>query len=283
MKVGLVLEGGAHRTIFSCGVMDALLDAQIETNYVIGSSAGITYGVSYVTKQRGRNKELLRRFVNHREYAGIRHMLNPKNRAYYNLKFNFDTIPNQLLPFDFDAFLHFPGKVIAAVTNIRTGEAEYLPVDRDERTFPVLQATCALPLLFKPIKIDGELYADGGVADSIPVQKALLDGCDRVIVVLTRERSYRKHQERMMQYAASRYKRKYPEYAKCIMQRQENYNACIDEIARLEARGLVYVIAPTDTLGVKRTERNTEKLMQLYSQGYAITMQQISDLRSYLR
>ena len=282
MKLGLVREGGAHRTIFSCGVMDALLDAQIYADYVIGTSAGITYGVSYVSRQKGRNRDMLGNFVQHPKFMGMRHLLNPFNRSFYNLKFVFDTIPNKLLPFDYDTYNQFQGQVLATVTNIETGCAEYLPVPGDDPTWKVLQATCALPIMFKPIVIDGVRYADGGIADSIPFAKALEDGCDKVIVVLTRERSYRKTEEKAQQYVVRRNQRKYPEYAELLRTRHERYNESIEEIAGLEAAGKLYVIAPEDTLGVERTEKDTDKLLALYAQGYAIAMQQRPALEEYI-
>lgn len=282
MKIGLVLEGGAHRTVFSCGVMDALLDAGIRADYVIGSSAGITYGTSYVSGQKGRNREMLRRFVRDPKYAGYRHLFNPKNRAYYNLRFLFDTIPNKLLPFDYAALSAYEGKVLAAVTNVRTGKAEYLHVTADDPTWKVLQATCALPLMFQPIRIGDELYADGGVADSIPYEKALQDGCDKLIVVLTRERNYHKSPETLVKVAAKRRKRRHPEYAQAMLNRHEQYNACIAQLNALEQDGRVYVIAPEDTLGVGRTDKRVDKLMELYAQGYALTMQQLPKLKAYL-
>lgn len=283
MKLGLVLEGGAHRTIFSCGVMDAMLDAGIQADYVIGASAGITYGISYLSGQKERNREMLSRFVRDPKYMGISHLLDPFNRSYYNLKYVFDTIPNKLLPFDYDAFRQFKGTALAAVTNMQMGRAEYLPVTPDDPQWKVLQATCALPLLFKPIIIDGVKYADGGIADSIPYAKALADGCDKVIIVLTRERSYRKGVEKAMNYAVRKYRRNYPGYSELLRTRHERYNDCIDEINRLEAAGRVYVIAPEDTLGVGRTEKDTDKLLSLYAQGYAVTMQQRPALQAYIR
>lgn len=282
MKIGLILEGGAHRTVFSCGVMDALLEANVKADYVIGSSAGITYGISYVSGQIGRNREMLRRFVRNPKYAGVRHLLNPRNRAYYNLRFLFDTIPNKLLPFDYAAYNSFEGEVLAAVTNIRTGEAEYLPVTGDDPEWKTLQATCALPLMFQPVEIGGEKYADGGVADSIPVEKAMADGCDKLIVVLTRERSYRKEEERMMNFAAKRQQKKHPLYAKAMLERHTQYNDCIDKLSALEQDGGAYIIAPADTLGVGRTDKRVDKLMALYAQGYAVAMQQMPELKQYL-
>lgn len=282
MELGLVLEGGAHRTIFSCGVTDAMLDAGILADYVIGASAGITYGMSYVSGQKGRNREMLRRFAQSASYMGMQHLLNPMNRSYYNIKYVFDTIPNELLPYKYAALQRYQGKVIATLTDIETGEAFYVPVSRTDRSWQILRATCALPLMFKPVDIGGVLYADGGVADSIPYRKAIEDGCGKLIVVLTRERTYRKSEEKLMRFAIKQYRKKYPAYAEQLANRHERYNACVEELMELEAAGEVYVIAPEDTLGVGRTEKNVDKLMALYAQGYALTMQQMPALRAYL-
>ena len=282
-QIGLVLEGGAHRTVFSVGVMDALLDAGIYADYVIGASAGITYGVSYVSRQKGRNREMLRRFVRSHKYMGVRHLLDPFNRSYYNMKYVYDTIPNTLLPFDYDAYNASPARKIAVLTDIREGKAVYMDVPGDDPAWTVLQATCALPLLFKPVKIGGVLYADGGITDSIPYRHALEDGCRKLIIVLTQKRSYRKGVEKMMGTAVRHFKGRYPAYAAQLESRHERYNDCIDEIAALEEEGRVFVIAPEDTLGVSRTDRDLDKLMALYAQGYAIAAQSMSALAAYLR
>ncbi len=283
MKIGLVLEGGAHRTVFSCGVMDALLESNIMADYVIGSSAGITYGTSYVSKQTGRNREMLRRFVRDKRYAGTFHLLRRSNRAYYNLSFLFDKIPNELLPFDYAAYEAYEGEVLAAVTNIRTGQAEYLPVTHTDLTWKALQATCALPMLFQPVEINGELYADGGIADSIPFEKAMADGCDKLIIVLTRERSYRKEAEKLMDLIAKRQSKKHPEYAQAMLQRHIQYNACIERLSELEEQGRAFVIVPEDTLGVSRTDKHVDKLMELYAQGYRIAAHRMTALKQYLQ
>lgn len=282
MKLGLVLEGGAHRTIFSCGVMDALLDAGIHADYVIGASAGITYGVSYISGQKERNRDMLCRHVNEPDYMGLRHWLNPDNRSYYNLQYVFDTIPNELIPFDYEAFAKFQGRAIAAVTNIATGKADYLDVPRNDTTWMVLRATCALPLMFRPIEINGVQYADGGVADSIPFKKAMADGCEKLLVILTRERTYHKTKESAMNLVSKHYRKKYPAYAALLTDRPERYNVCVAELKLLEDAGDVYVIAPEDTMGVGRTERDTDKLMALYKQGYDVTVRQMSALSAYL-
>ena len=153
MKTGLVLEGGALRTIYSTGVMDAMLSKDLMVDYVIGVSAGIAYGVSYVSKQPQRNLEILTRFVNDRRYMGLKNLVDKHNRSYFGLEFSYETIPNELVPFDYDTFAAFPGKVEAGVTNLETGKAEYLEVPRRDDSFLLLQATCAMPLMLSLIHI----------------------------------------------------------------------------------------------------------------------------------
>ena len=187
MKTGLVLEGGAFRTIFSSGACDGLLAGNIMPDYCVGVSAGIAYGVSYISKQSGRNLEILTRYANDKRYMGVNNLFRPGNhRCYFGLQFTYDTIPNELIPFDYDTFAAFPGEVEAVVTNMDTGKAEYLPVPKRDDHFELLQATCALPFLFPVYHINGKPYMDGGTADAIPYDRAVEKGCGRIVVILTR-------------------------------------------------------------------------------------------------
>lgn len=161
MKTGLVLEGGALRTIFSSGVCDALLDGGVMVDYVIGVSAGIAYGVSYISRQPRRNLEIVTRYAGDRRYMGMNNLADRHNRSYFGLEFVYDTIPNELVPFDYQTFAAYPGQVEAVVTNLNTGEAEYMPVPREDDKFLLLQATCALPLMFPIYHLNGQPYLDG--------------------------------------------------------------------------------------------------------------------------
>ena len=180
MKTGLVLEGGALRTIFSSGVCDAFLNEKLPMpDYTIGVSAGIAYGVSYLSRQKRRNLQLLMHYANDRRYMGWGNFFDPRNRSYFGLKFAYDTIPNELVPFDYDTFEAYPGQVEAVVTNLQTGRAEYREVPRRDASFLLLQATCAMPVLFQPIRLDdGAPYLDGGCSDAIPWKRALAVGCE---------------------------------------------------------------------------------------------------------
>lgn len=283
MKLGIVFEGGASRSLFSCGVMDALLEEEIYADYVIGVSAGIAYGTSYISRQIGRNLELSTKYMHDKRYMGIRHLLNPKNRSYYNMDFAFKQIPNKLVPYNFDAFDNYGGNAIAALTNMETGLAEYfeLPKFDHDRHIQLLWASCALPFLFKPEVIDGTPYMDGGIADPIPFRRAIDDGCDKIITVLTRERSYRKSGELSVNLARTAY-RKYPKFADSIKQRQKRYNQVREEIFSLTDDGKMITIMPHDTSDFSRTERNPEKLRIMYDDGYKTTKSMINSIREYI-
>ena len=176
MKVGLVLEGGALRTIFSTGVFDALLEKNVMADYVVGESAGIAYGVSYVSKQPRRNLEILTRFVNDQRYMGLNNLVDRHNRSYFGLEFSYCTIPNELVPFDYQTFEAFPGHVEAGVTNLETGQAEYKEVTTEDKHFRLLQATCAMPLMFPVFHLDGKPYLDGGRPTRCPTAGPLSRG-----------------------------------------------------------------------------------------------------------
>ncbi len=281
MKTGLVLEGGALRAIFSSGVCDALLDGKVMTDYVIGVSAGIAYGVSYVSRQPRRNLEVVTRYAPDKRYMGMNNLVDKDNRSYFGLKFAYDTIPNELIPFDYDTFAAYPGEVEAVVTNLNTGKADYLPVPRRDKNSLLLQATCAMPLLFPIYRIGGQPYLDGGAADSIPWRRALDKGCDRVVVVLTRPRSYRRKPDQMIRLIRKQYK-EYPAFVKTMETRAQRYNQDREELFEMEKAGRLLVIAPRSTLGVGRIERDTEKLRLLWAEGYQMTVERMEEIRDYL-
>lgn len=279
MKLGITMEGGASRTVFSCGVTDAFLEENIMPDYFIGVSAGIAYGVSYLSKQKGRNLTIVQKYMKDKRYMGVRHLL--KNKNFYNIPFVFGEVPNKLEAFDYQAFADFPGKVEACVTNIHTGKPEYLEVPRRDDQFEVLVASCALPILFQPVKVGKRYYLDGGLSDSIPYQHAIEEGCDKNIVILTRERGYVKKPERAGDISSKLYK-KYPKIVEDIKTRPEKYNACMEELMEKEKSGEIFVIAPETTYGIGRTESDPDKLTKLYEEGYQQAKSQMEDLKRYL-
>lgn len=153
---GLVLEGGAVRTIYSSGVCDGFLEQNFLADFVVGVSAGIAYGVSYASRQEGRNLRILERFVRDSRYMGAVNFLKPGNRSYFGLDFAYDEIPNYLVPFDYGALESYPGRVEAGVTNLLTGKTDYYPICSADKRFVLLRATCAMPLLFPIFEINGK-------------------------------------------------------------------------------------------------------------------------------
>ena len=283
MKLGMVFEGGASRTSFSCGVMDAFLEEDLMPDYMIGVSAGIAFGVSYLSKQKGRNLKLLEEYMGDKRYMGMKYLFDRRKKTYYNIDFVFDEVPNKLLPFDYDTFAAYKGIVEAGVTNIHTGKAEYLRVPQSVDMKDTLVASCSLPILFQPVKIGRHYYLDGGIADSIPFRHALDDvKCDKLIVVLTREHGYVKTTEKAVRITDKLYK-KYPNIVEALDTRAERYNKDVKELEELEKQGKVFVIAPKTTMGVGRTESDPEKLRALYEEGYRIGKERMAALREYLQ
>lgn len=281
MKLGVIFEGGACRSVFSVGVMDALMEEGIWGDYVIGVSAGSCYMMSYASKQFGRNKELALRYIPDRRYMGPKYLANRKNRCYFNLEFIFDQIPNYYLPFDYQAFQNYHGEVVAVVTNIETGRAEYLPVSAKDKRSMLLRASCALPILFPPIPYHGHLYMDGGIVDAIPITHAVQQGCDKNIVVLTQDRAYKKSPEKALELAKVRY-RNYPAFVKALDERTMRYNGALERLRKCEAAGEAFVIAPKDSSGYHRLEQDPKILEQWYNDGYEAAREQMADLKAYL-
>jgi predicted patatin/cPLA2 family phospholipase len=247
---------------------------------MVGVSAGIANGISYISKQHGRNLEVVTTYAADRRYMGVGNLLNRKNRSYFGLEFVYERIPNELVPFDYETYAAFPGTVEAVVTNLNTGKAEYLPLDRVDRQATLVQASCAMPLMFPIYHIGGQPYLDGGAADGIPWKRALDQGCDRVLVVLSHARDYVRKPDKLMGMIRHKYKA-YPEFVRTMEQRAERYNRCMAELFEAERQGKVMVLAPVSTLGVSRVERDTEKLRLLWGAGYQAAMERMDEIRAF--
>lgn len=275
---GLVLEGGTFRPIFSCGVMDALLSENIMLPYCVGVSAGIADAVSYISRQPQRNLEIMQKYRNDKRYMGKSHLR--KEKSLFGLDFVFGEIPNKLVPFDWDSFLKYEGQLLVGVTNAETGQAEYKNgKDMDEK-FTMLRATCALPMFFPAIELDGKKYYDGGLADPIPVEKALDDGCDKLIIILTQPKGFVKRHERYNKMGAHLLARKYPEIKKSILSRPERYNETVKYCEALVKEGKAMIIRPTHPLD--SFESDVRKLEMAYWHGYRMTKEKMSKIKRFI-
>ncbi len=279
--LGIIAEGGASRTVYSAGVLDALLNQGVVADYFIGVSASIAFGVSYCSLQEGRNRELISKYMWTPKYSGVRHMLDRNNKSFYNLDYVYGEVPQKLLPFDFDAFANFKGKCISVMTDLETGEACYPDTPRDDINFTYLRASCALPLLFPPIEINGRKYMDGGIADSLPFERAIADGCDKLIIISTRERGYRKKPEPAQKLIKMAYG-KYTQFCEMMESRAERYNKDAEKLEQLRASGKAFVFYPKKELLIHRTENDPAKLMRLYDHGYRHAQWAAESLQKYL-
>ncbi|OUP13259.1 patatin-like phospholipase family protein [Anaeromassilibacillus sp. An200] len=264
MKTGLVLEGGGLRGVFTAGVLDAFLDGNFHADYVIGVSAGAANGVSYVSGQRERGLRTNTDYLHDPRYMGLRSLL--LHRSLFGMDFIFHEIPQHLDPFDYQAFQENLCEFWTGAIDIRTGETVYFGKEEIGDDLEALRATTSLPLLSQPVAYRGRLLLDGGTADPIPVRRALADGCDRVVVVLTRERGYRKPAQSFRAVYRSAFRR-YPAMIRALDTRHRIYNDTLDFLAGLECGGTAAVIAPATPPQVRRIERDRDKLLALYQEG----------------
>jgi predicted patatin/cPLA2 family phospholipase len=277
---GLVLEGGGFRGMFTAGVLDSFLAEQLAFGYVIGVSAGAAYGASYVSGQPERNLRV-NSYVSDPNYCSWYHLLT--KGEYFNPDFIYHYLPEHLVPFDFDAFDRSQVNMLVALTDCVTGEPDYKQLhaaDR-ERFATLIAATSSLPFMAKPKTIDGRVYMDGGLSDSIPFRKALDDGMKRLVVILTRDASYRK-QPTGMQPIIRWYYRRYPRLAEAICRRAGMYNRSLDELAELERQGIACVIRPADPLPVSRMENKPAELEKAYRIARGQMKSEMDRLREFL-
>lgn len=279
MKSGLILEGGGMRGAYTCGVLDAFLDNDIEVNAVIGVSAGACHGCSYVSKQRGRAFRITETFQHDKRYMGLRSLVTSGDL--FNAKFAYHTIPEQLDRYDFDTFNKSKTKLYAVCTNVESGEAEYFRLIHMEQDVEYVRASASLPLVSRIVELDGKKLLDGGISDSIPLRKFQAMGYDKNIVVLTQCKEYRKKKDPTLPLIRKWYRR-YPAMVKKMEDRHIRYNATLDDLEQQEKEGKILVIRPKHSVEISRLEKDMNKLRSLYEQGYADAKEKINDIRRFL-
>ena len=262
---GLILEGGGMRGVFTCGVLDNLMDRGIRFPYTIGVSAGACNGLSYMSEQRGRGKfsniDLLEKY----RYIGLKQLIFKGNIMDFDLLFH--KFPEEIIPYHYDKFAACKERFEMVTTSCRTGRACYYDEKMDPvRIIDIVKASSSLPFVSPISYVDGEPMLDGGIADSIPLLRARELGFDNNLVVLTRNKGYRKPQKPTT--VPWFFYRKYPLLREAIRRRNTLYNEQIDLVERLEDKGELVVIRPQRPISVDRIERDTRKLLDLYNEGY---------------
>lgn len=276
----LVLEGGTFRPIFSSGVMDALNDHGVDFPYVIGVSAGITDGFSYVSKQPKRNYDILMNHRHDKRYVGLRNYWH--DRSLFGLKYAYETIPNEIYPFDWDTFLNNPAQVKVGVTNVETGQCEYLDGKQLDKKCTMLKATCAIPFAFPVISLNGKKYYDGGICDPIPVKKAMEDGHQKLLIVLTRPKGYQKTLSKANVVASRLLKKKYPQLVQPLLTRHLLYNETLAYCEQLEQQGQAIILRPSEELQIDSFEKDLQKIDHIYQYGYQLALEHMEEIKKLL-
>lgn len=280
-QAGLVLEGGGMKGVYTAGILDFFLDRGIAFSSVYGVSAGACHMCSYLSGQRGRALDVNIDYLDTRRYCGVESLM--ATGDIFNVEMCYHLIPEYLNPLDGEAFAKYEGRAYSVVTNIATGNPEYLRIRDMKKDIDKIRASASLPLVSRNVKIDGGVYLDGGLSDSIPLRKAVLDGNRKNVVIMTKEVGYRRKPVDRAQLALikARYL-KYPKVAELIEGRHTAYNECLDYIERMQKKGQAFVIRPKRANGVGRIERDKEKLKALYAEGYADAEECAGELTAYL-
>ena len=278
MKVGLVLEGGAMRGLYTAGVLDIFLDNNIKIDGIIGVSAGVLFGSNFPSRQKGRVIRYNKEYIKDKRYMSFYSLFTTGN--FVNKDFSFYELPFTLDKFDEKTFEESGIDFYATVTNVETGKAEYVKVNNVLQQMEVLRATSALPYMSEMIELENGKYLDGGLSDSIPVEKCKELGYDKIIVVLTRVKEYRKKKSNGL--LAKVIYRKYPNLVKAINNRYKDYNDCIEKIIDMENKKEIFVIRPSRKVKIKRMEKDINKLQEMYDLGIEDGKKVIQSLKKYL-
>ena len=279
MNAALVLEGGGMRGIYTTGVLDAFLDRGLYFDAIIGVSAGASHALSYISRQRGRARRVNVDYCRRSDYMGPLCLF--REGSLFGMDLLFRKIPYLYDLYDFESFEQNVREYYVGVTNVRTGQAEYLEPRKAREILPAAMASCSLPFVSPPIVIDGVPYLDGGIADSIPVRKILSEGHKKIVIVLTQPAGYRKCATKHRGAMRFVY-RKYPEFVAALEKRNELYNETLDYIDALEKDGTAFVIRPSPQAGLSRLERNPELLNGLHRNGYADADAAFGKLEAFL-
>ena len=278
MKIGLVLEGGGMRGLYTAGVLDVMLEYQFMPDVVCGTSAGVTFGVNLLSQQKGRVLRYNCCYAGDRRYISLHSWLTTGNMI--NRDFAYDLLPRELDPFDEETFEQSKAAFYATITNMRTGQAEYVRITNTWQQMDVIRASASLPIICQPVEWQGEKYLDGGLVDNIPLDKCIELGCDKIIIVLTRPLEYVRND-----HIAGACRLFYPRHKallRAIEQRNDRYNARLQQIRRLEQEGKVFVLRPSKYIAVNRLEKNVAHLKALHQLGVSDANRLWNNLTRYL-
>lgn len=280
MKKSLVLEGGAMRGMFSAGVMDVLMQNNIEFDEVIGVSAGAVFGCNYKSKQIGRTIRYNKKYIRNPQYCSFRSLI--KTGDMFGRDFCYNKIPYELDPFDNLTFMSDPTKFYVVVTDINTGKAVYKRIDSAiGEGLEYMRASASMPLASKPVEINGKEYLDGGISDSIPLEFSIKNGADKNLVILTQPKRYIKKKNSLIPLMKLSL-RSYPQLIEAMQNRHILYNKQVEFAEKSEKEGKALIIRPSEKLPIGRLEKNPETLQLVYDLGRQEALNNLDKIKSYL-
>lgn len=281
-KVGMVLEGGSMRGIFTTGVLDVLLENNIEIDGIVSVSAGSLFGVNYFSKQNGRGIRYNKKYFGDKRYISTYSLLTTGNLV--NKDFTFYKLTKELDPFDNETFMNSNKDFYVTATNIETGSPEYLKITNVYEQLEAFRASSAIPFASEIIEIDNKKYLDGGISDSIPIDKCLSLGYEKIIVVLTQPLGFRKPplDKKKLKMINLKY-HKYPNLLKAMEQRYIKYNKTLEKIIDLENKKEIFVIRPSKKINFDIRSHDKNKLDEIYNLGINDCNKIIAELKEYLK
>ena len=280
MKTGLVLEGGGMRGLFSAGVMDVMMEHGIRFDGIVGVSAGATFGCNYKSHQPGRVLRYNIRFKDDPRYMGLRSLLRTGDLV--EAEFSYHTMPNELDVFDRETFRNDPTEFHVVCTDVETGEPVYHRIDEmEDEGLDWIRASASMPLVSRPVALEGRLLLDGGISDSIPLRYFQGLGFDRNVVILTQPKGYFKRRTKLMPLFHL-FMRRYPAIVRAMGRRHVMYNDELSYLSEQERRGNILLICPQETLPIGRTEQKEEKMRRVYGMGRQKGLEMIQTIRDFL-
>ena len=277
-RTGLVLEGGGMRGIYTAGILDVFMEAGVHFDGVIGVSAGAIHGCSFVSGQKGRSIRYYKKYCNDRRFMSFFNVITTGDIARED--FCYHKIPEELDPYDFEAFERSGTEFYVGCSNVDTGKPEYIRLTDMRGQIDFMRASASLPYVSRTVKAGGMKLLDGGCTDSIPLRPFLKMGFKRNVVILTREKGYRKKPEHAKM--ARLFYPRHPAFVRALSRRHITYNRTVEWIDRLEAEGRIFVIRPREPLNIGRMEHNPEELQRVYDIGRADGKEQLEAMERWL-
>ena len=279
MKIGLVLEGGAMRAIYTAGVLDVFMEENIWPDGLIGVSAGAIHGSVYLGNQPGRTIRYYKKYCSHKKFMSFYSLLT--TGSIVGEQFCYHDLPDTLDPFDYETFSKSKVDYYITCTDLESGQAVYHKTNDLKKDMDYLSAGASMPYVSKIVEIGGKKLLDGGVADSIPIEAARRMGFGKNIVVLTQPKGYTKKPQNPK--LAKLFYRKYPRFIETLLHRHTVYNETLRRIDELEQAGEVFVIRPSKDLQIKRIEKDPQRLQAQYNLGRADAMAALPALKKWIK